>query len=227
MARSRRPSCKRKCSEPIKWVIPDLVCEGLTILAGRPKLGKSWLALDWSIGVASNTKVMNAFEPACHGAVLYLALEDNQRRLLQRRCSTLLGTSNWPAALTVATEWPRLDAGGLDAIREWIDGTTGPRLVIVDTLQKVRPIKANAGYAEDYDALQHLQRLAGEEGIAVVILHHTRKMEADDPLDQVSGTLGLVGSADTTLVLDRSPQKAPRFTAPRPRHRGSRARDPV
>jgi hypothetical protein len=191
----------------VNTILDGILTEGLTILAGRPKLGKSWLVLDWCLGVSSGEPVMGGINPSCSGDVLYLALEDNERRL-QKRCTKLKGAfkGRWPQRLTLVTEWSRVDKGGLQDIEAWIKEAAAPKLIVIDTLQKVRPIKANAGYAEDYSALETLQALAGKRNVAVVILHHTRKMEADDPLDAVSGTLGLVGSADTTLVLDRNSQ---------------------
>jgi hypothetical protein len=191
----------------IGWVLEGILPEGLTLLVGKPKVGKSWLALELSLGVAEGGFVMTVIRPACTGDVLYLALEDNQRRL-QKRSTKLRGAlkGKWPARLTLVTQWRRLDKGGIEDIVEWCDSVANPRLIVIDTLQKVKPIKPNAGYAEDYDALQALQQFAGERGIAILILHHQRKMEADDPLDTVSGTLGLAGSADTTLVLNRAAQ---------------------
>jgi AAA domain/Winged helix-turn-helix DNA-binding len=184
-----------------------MIPEGLTLVVGRPKLGKSWFALDICLGVAGNGFVMGGIKPACSGDVLDLALEDNQRRL-QKRCTKLRGAlkTTWPERLTLATRWGRLDKGGLQGIIAWIKGANEPRLIVIDTLPKVRPLKANTGYAEDYDALAELQKLAGERGIAILVLHHTRKQEAEDPLDTGSGTLGLAGSADTILVLNRTAQ---------------------
>lgn len=190
----------------IVYVIAGVIAEGLTILAGRPKVGKSWLALEAAIGVAGDRECLGGRKPTT-GDVLYAALEDNPRRL-QRRITKLLGVfgDTWPERLTLATSWRRLDKGGVVDIAEWADSVPEPRLVILDTLAGVRPIKTNNGYTEDYEALGELHRLANDRGLAVVVLHHTRKMEADDPIDTVSGTLGLTGCADTVVVIARSSQ---------------------
>ena len=188
-------------------VVPGLIVEGLTILAGKPKLGKSWAALDICIGVADREKkpVLGGIVPAT-GDTLYCALEDTERRL-QSRATRLLGAygNEWPERLTLATRWRRLDEGGVDDITDWADSVTDPRLVVLDTLAGVRPQRLSGDqlYDGDYRALMGLHKLAGDRGIAVLVLHHTRKMEADDPLDTVSGTLGLAGCADTVLVLAR------------------------
>jgi hypothetical protein len=187
----------------VSWIVPGLIPEGLTLLAGKPKIGKSWLALDLALGVAGDAHVMGGIRPAV-GDVLYCALEDNQRRL-KRRIRKLLG-KDWSGRLALATSWRRLDQGGIDDLRAWCASVEAARLIILDTLAGVRPVKTSNGYTEDYDALADLHRLANELGIAIVVLHHTRKMDAEDPFDTVSGTLGLTGCADTTMVLNRTGQ---------------------
>ena len=189
---------------PIAYVVPELIPEGLSLVAGKPKIGKSWLALDLCLAVAGDRFCLGDKKPN-QGDVLFLALEDNPRRL-QKRIGKLLKTfgETWPARLTLATSWRRLDKGGVEDIGEWIDSVADGRLVIVDTLAGVRPVRATQSYAEDYETLAALHRLANDRGVAILVLHHTRKMEADDPIDTVSGTLGLSGCADTILVLARS-----------------------
>jgi 5S rRNA maturation endonuclease (ribonuclease M5) len=171
----------------LAYVVPTLIPEGLTILAGRPKVGKSWLALDCCLGVGGDKAVLGGINPL-HGDVLYCALEDTRRRL-QRRITKLVSplSTMWPERLTLATQWRRLDQGGVDDVRAWAQGVPEPRLVVLDTLAGVRPNRTNAEqlYDSDYRALIDLHHLAGELGIAVLVLHHTRKMEADDPLDTV------------------------------------------
>lgn len=190
---------------PVSYVVPGVIPEGLCILAGRPKIGKSWLALEVCLGVAGDHDVLGGFRPVL-GDVLYAALEDNPRRL-QRRISKLLDGREWPARLTLATQWRRLDDGGVDDIADWANTVTAPALVVLDTLAGVKPERQSrdTNYDGDYKALIEVHRLANERAIGVMALHHTRKMEAEDPLDTISGTLGLVGCADTALVLSRTP----------------------
>lgn len=190
---------------PVSYVIPGVIPEGLTLLAGKPKTGKSWLALDLCIAVAAGRYCLGDKRPQ-QGDVLYAALEDNPRRL-QRRLDKVLGPSfvdTWPDRLSLTTVWRRLDKGGVDDLAGWIENVSEPRLIVLDTLAGVRPVKTQQGYTEDYDALASLHRLANDKGLSVLVLHHTRKMEADDPVDTVSGTLGLAGCADTIMVLARS-----------------------
>jgi hypothetical protein len=158
------------------FVVAGLILEGLTILAGRPKIGKSWLALAVCLAVAQGHRVLGNLATT-RGDVLYAALEDNPRRL-QKRIDKLLSpfSAEWPARLTLATSWRRLDDGGVDDIAEWAASVSNPRLVVLDTLAGVRPPKQNgeALYDADYRALVELHRLAVEKGFAVLVLHHTR-----------------------------------------------------
>ena len=195
---------QRKIFPPVSYCVPDLIPEGLTLVAGKPKIGKSWLALDVCIAVATGRFCLGERKPI-QGDVLYAAMEDNPRRL-QRRITKLLSpfSDQWPERLTLANSWRRLDKDGVGDIAQWIEQTGSPRLVILDTLASVKPIRTQQGYAEDYESIAALHRLANDKGVSVILLHHTRKMEADDPVDTVSGTLGLAGCADSVLVLYRS-----------------------
>jgi hypothetical protein len=191
---------------PISYVMPGLIPEGLSLLVGRPKLGKSWMGLDICIAIAGGRFCLGERKPT-EGDVLYCALEDNPRRL-RRRIDWLLPPKShaWPERLTLATEWRRLDKGGVDDLQEWAESVPKPRLIVLDTLAGVRPVRVQNGYTEDYESVVTLHRLANKLGIGILVLHHTRKMEADDPIDTVSGTLGLPGCADTILVLNRTSQ---------------------
>lgn len=191
---------------PIKWIVPDILPEGATILAGRPKLGKSWMALDIALAVARGDYCLG--DRLCQqGDALYLALEDNRRRLQSRidRIS-VAGSERWPERLDFAVEWPRCDAGGVEAIRRWAASKPDPRLVVIDVLAMFKPTRGNneTGYEHDYAAVKSVQELAGELGIAVLVVHHVRKgVGESDPFEKVSGTLGLTGAADSALILDR------------------------
>jgi hypothetical protein len=190
---------------PVRYVLSGYIPEGVTILAGKPKVGKSWLVLDLCIASAAGRFTLGTLKPF-PGDVLYLALEDNPRRL-KRRIKKLLQAleSKWPDRLTLKTEWRRADAGGLSDIEEWCASVPEPTLIVIDTLEKIRPMTNGKlqAYGVDYQAIEGLQKLAGKFGIAIVINHHVRKMDADDPFDTVSGTLGLTGAADTILILKR------------------------
>jgi hypothetical protein len=194
---------KSKTFSPVKYVVPGYIPEGVTIFAGKPKIGKSWLLYDLCLASAANRFVLGQIKPI-QGDVLYLALEDSERRL-KKRLEKLWPDGDWPAQLTLTTTWRKADAGGLDDIAEWCESVGKPVLIVVDTLEKFRPAAKNntAAYSTDYLAIAGLHKLAHARGIAIVVIHHVRKMEADDPFDMVSGTNGLTGAADTILVLQR------------------------
>jgi hypothetical protein len=183
--------------------VPGIFPEGLTILAGRPKIGKSWMALDVALAKAAGRFVLGNIH-LDESDVLYAALEDNQRRL-RNRIGKILAGDSWPHRLTLATKWRRLDAGGVADAKDWAASVKNPRLIIFDTLAGVRPDRNNKDtlYEGDYRALTELQSWLSEAGIGGIVLHHTRKMEADDPIDSVSGSLGLTGCSDTVGVLAR------------------------
>jgi len=192
-----------------RWIVPEIIPEGTTILAGKPKMGKSWLALGTSVAVAAGGIALGT-KRVERGAVLYLALEDNPRRL-QSRLKKLLPGGAAPEGLELATEWPRLGDGGLEALEAWLNTHPDARLVVIDTLAKFRAGQTGKNlYKEDYEAVEPLVELAAHHNVAVLIVHHLRKLGAEDPLDQVSGSMGLTGGADGALVLN------PRGVGPTP-----------
>jgi AAA domain/Primase C terminal 2 (PriCT-2) len=169
--------------DSIKYVLPGFIAEGLTLFAGKPKIGKSWLLMHVAHAVAEGGYTLGGI--ACAGGdVLYAALEDNKRRL-PRRMNKLFGTDAWPGNLHFTCEMPRLADGGIDHIKKWIEGAQRPRLVIIDTLAMVRMPnrKDQNSYDADYTAVKDLRDLAAEHGIAIILVHHLRKADADDPFD--------------------------------------------
>jgi hypothetical protein len=187
---------------PISWIVPGYVVEGMTLLAGAPKAGKSWLALGWMIAVASGGYAMGSVH--CEqGDVLGLMLEDNRRRLQRRLRQMRL--AEVPERLRLLTQWPTLDEQCIGEIEAWIASVENPRLIVVDVFARVKGQKRQkeTDYDADYRQAAALQALASRHGLAVVIIHHTRKMSAEDPFDEVSGTRGLTGAADTVLVLKK------------------------
>ena len=195
---------KKKDFPALRYAIDGFLTEGLTLLGGKPKIGKSYMALDFAMAVASGGLALGAVE-CQQGAVLYCALEDNHRRL-QRRMKQLYGVEEtWPRDLHFATSSPRLDGGLIDELRDWIE-THDAKLVIIDTFAGVRPRGRGEGYDADYAALSPLQEMAGEMGVAILVIHHLRKMQGDDPFDTISGTTGLTGAVDAAFVLQRGQQ---------------------
>jgi 5S rRNA maturation endonuclease (ribonuclease M5) len=190
-----------------KYAVEGILSEGVTIFAGKPKLGKSWCGLGLALAIASGGKAFGKI-PVVQGNVLYLALEDGERRL-QDRFEKLLGNEGKiPADLHFATHWESLDNGGLEALESWLIEHPKARIIFIDTLKRVRP--KNSGnkqlYDSDYEAISPLGDLAREYGVSIVLIHHTRKQDSEDPMDLISGSTGLTGSADGALVLTRARQ---------------------
>jgi hypothetical protein len=190
---------------PVQWAIPEILPEGLTILASKPKLGKSWLALALALAVASGGVALGTY-PVTQGEVLYLALEDNERRLQSRAKQLLASMSAVPNTIAFELRWPRLDQGGLMYLEEYLQTHPQVRLVVVDTWARVSPKSKNrqrSQYQDDYEALTPLKYLADTYRVSILAIHHLRKMRGDDVLDEITGSIGLTGVVDGALILKR------------------------
>jgi hypothetical protein len=187
-----------------RFAVPGIIAEGLNLLVGAPKLGKSWLALNIAIAVASGGRALGKV-PVEQGGVFYLALEDGPRRL-KKRLGMVLGTEPAPEGLHFETEWRALIDGGADDLSAWLAIHPDTRLVVVDVIARLRsPVRTNTDrYLLDYMVAEEVKRVADFHGVAVVAVHHTRKAAADDFIESVSGTNGLAGAADTIIALKRS-----------------------
>ncbi len=186
--------------------VPGLLPEGAVLLGGPPKVGKSWLALGMAYAVAYGGYVLGSIRVEA-GEVLYCGLEDTRRRL-QSRLKMIANGEPVPSRLFLTTSLPRLDAGGLDALRTTLKAHPEMRLVVIDTLARVRPDRRPTGdlYATDGALIASLQAIAVEAHVAILILTHTRKADPKtdrDALETITGTLGLTGAADAVLVLRR------------------------
>lgn len=191
----------------ISWIVPGIIPEGLTLLCGKPKTGKSWLALGLAVAISSGGKAFSSIDLFEHqGKVLYLALEDNDRRMQQRLAKLCMG-EKFPKNLIYTTEIKQ-GSEGVKIIRAWLEkNSKDARLVVIDTFVSFRgkaSSKITNEYERDSSDMQLIQRLAGEFGIGIIIIHHLRKAIAEDDFDTISGTLGLTGKADTNLILKRT-----------------------
>lgn len=189
--------------KPIKWVVDGLLPQGLALLVAPPKYGKSWLMLDLCLSVAAGQRFLDMPTNKC--GCLYLALEDNQRRL-QDRMNRVLQGERAPDGFALATGSLDLQDGLLDQLTGYLDANPGCGLVVIDTLQRVRRTtgKAVNAYQADYKDVDILQKFASEREICIVLVHHLRKMKDEtDPFAQISGTNGIFGAADSALVMTR------------------------
>ena len=196
---------RHKIFPPVNWAIPGFLPAGLSILAGGPKIGKSILALHLALGIAIGGCVLGSINVQ-KGSVLYLALEDTERRLQERiNYSNILTDDDDLSKLTLITNIPRQHEGGLDYLDWWAKEHSDARLIIIDTFQMFRKLLSGKGsmYAEDYDAVSKIKSIGDNHNISVTMLHHLKKGMEGDWLSEISGSQGIAGAADTIFSLKR------------------------
>ena len=189
---------------PVPFLVDELLPEGLHILAGAPKIGKSWLALWLCLCVSQGQPLWNF--AVTQGEVLYLSLEDSYRRI-QSRLFDL--TEDAPSALHFAIMADTLKHGLEQQIEQFLTEHPATKLVVIDTLQRVRSAGGDSNlYANDYQDVGLLKQLADKHHIAILLIHHLRKLHDDDPMNMISGSTGLSGAADSTFVLQKNSRLA-------------------
>lgn len=191
-----------------RWIIKDLLPEGLASLAGRPKHGKSWLALNLSIAVAMGGQALQAYEVASPGSVLYLALEDSKARLKGRMQMLMRQVVPWPDNLLVALHSPRIGEGFVEATKAWLEEHPDASLIVIDMYTKVaqrRKKKSNnSEYDDIYDELGPLQELAYEFHVCIlIILHLNKTADVEDATSRIMGSTAYSGATVTNLILKR------------------------
>ena len=190
--------------EPTHFLADELIPEGLHILAGAPKIGKSWLALWLCLCVAQGQALWNF--AVTQGEVLYLSLEDSYRRI-QSRLFDL--TDDAPQTLHFAILADTLKHGLEQQIEQFVTEHPATKLVVIDTLQRVRSTGGDSNlYANDYQDVGLLKQLADKHHIAILLIHHLRKLHDDDPMNMISGSTGLSGAADSAFVLQKNARSA-------------------
>ena len=181
-------------------VVEGLLYPGVYLFVGAPKVGKSFLMAQLGYHVS---RVLPLWGYAVHrGTVLYLALEDDYPRLQGRlyRMFGVDGTEHLRFSINAQTL-----GGGLEKqLEEFVRERPDTRLIIIDTLQKIREAgEERYSYASDYDVITRLKRFADASGVCLLLVHHTRKQQADDRFDKISGTNGLMGAADGAFLLQK------------------------
>ena len=188
--------------EPVSFVVDTLISQGLHILAGSPKVGKSWLALWLAVTVAKGDPVWGM--GVKQGTTLYLCLEDSTLRIQNRLFEI---TEDAPANVHFSTNSDTLGRGLEEQLRAFLAEHPDTVLVIIDTLQMIRGAGYDNTYANDYRDLSVLKHIADTHGIAILLVHHLRKMNDDDPMNMISGTTGLSGATDSNFVLRKSKRR--------------------
>ncbi len=181
-------------------IVENLIYPGTYILAGAPKVGKSFLVAQLAYHIATGQRLWD-YEVK-QSTVLYLALEDDHRRL-QKRMNRMFGVDG-TANLFFAITAKKLGEGLEDQLEEFINLHPDTRLIIIDTLQKIRQGNGDSySYANDYECVGNLKKFADQKEICLLIVHHTRKQQASDKFDMISGTTGILGCADGAFVLQK------------------------
>ena len=181
-------------------VVDGFLYGGTYLFVGAPKVGKSFFMGQLAYHVAMGLPLWDY--PVRKGTVLYLALEDDYARL-QRRLSGMFGVE-CADNLYFATQAKTLNEGLDRQLEEFLKEHTDARLIIIDTLQKVREVGGdNYSYANDYQIMARLKSFADAHGLCLLLVHHTRKQNADDKFDMISGTSGLLGAADGAFLLQK------------------------
>ena len=182
---------------PTRFIIDRLLPQGLHILAGAPKVGKSWLALWLCLQVAQGTSVWDF--PTHRGTVLYLCLEDSLTRIQSRLFQI---TDDAPEALHFATIAAGIGEGLEEQLTNFLTQHPDTSLVVIDTLQRIRTGSDSGNpYANDYRDLSVLKHIADTHGIAILLIHHLRKELADDVFSRISGTTAISGAVDSSFTL--------------------------
>ena len=191
-------NCERLMTTPLKpieFCLDGMISSGLFILASAPKVGKSWLALDIALSIAKGEKVLGRETKS--GSALYLCLEDSYTRIQNRLFElTSEPSENLHFAIMAGT------LGGVleKQITQFKLQHTDLKIIIIDTLQKIRS-GDDASYASDYKELSVLKNLADNLQIAILLIHHTRKCRDNDPFNMISGTTGISGCVDGSMVM--------------------------
>lgn len=181
-------------------IIEGLLYPGVYILAGAPKIGKSFLVAQIAYHVSKGLSLWGY--TAKQGGVLYLALEDDFSRI-QRRMAQMFGPEG-EDCLSFAVRAKTLGEGLNNQLAKYVSNNSNIKLIIIDTFQKVRDdITGTYSYASDYKAVGQIKEFANEHKLCVLIVHHTRKQGAEDKFDKISGTNGLLGCADGAFVLEK------------------------
>ncbi len=189
-----------------KWFVKPFLPEGLSILAGKPKLGKSLFALRMAISIAWGLKFMKSF--SCERSTVYFIPYEDSLSRIKFRVSKMLGKMYAPKNIIIPPQpekFPRLTNGGLAAIKKIIKYRKDIGVIIIDTFGRFvnKSNYGNQSFQEDYDLLYSLQTLAVSNHISILLVHHTTKKEAEDPFDEIQGTMGIQASPDSLMLMKK------------------------
>ena len=181
-------------------IVDGLIYAGTYLFVGAPKVGKSFFMAQLGYHVSMGLDLWDY--PVRKGTVLYLALEDDYARL-QKRLSRMFGMES-SENFYFATQSKTLNEGLEEQLNQFVKEHTDARLIIIDTLQKVREVGGDRySYSSDYEIVTKLKSFSDKYGICLLVVHHTRKLESEDSFDMISGTNGLLGAADGAFIMHK------------------------
>ena len=156
----------------MSWAIPEILPSGVTLFGGREKMGKSWMAFGLALSVATGGVALGS-KRVQQGDAFYLSLEDGERRL-RRRIDKLASHASDLSRLHYVTEWEPIDRGGLEDLDAWLGEHPGTRLVVIDTLKRIRQHTSGRRnmYDDDYEAVQPFVPLASDHDVSILLIHH-------------------------------------------------------
>lgn len=189
---------------PTRMIVHQLIPQGLHILAGAPKTGKSWLTLWLCLQISKGEPVWEL--PTEKGTVLYLCLEDSYGRIQERMLDL---TDYAPPNIHFTTMAETINGGLVKQIETFLAEHPETNLIAIDTLQRIRNVSGDLNaYANDYKDINLLKQIADKHGIAILLVHHLRKQGDDDPVNMISGTTGLTGAVDGLYVLRKDSRRS-------------------
>jgi len=192
--------------EPIKFLVEDILPEGLSIISGSPKIGKTFLALNLGLSIATGSKTLGHLRTEKVG-VAYFAIDEKDQYIQEKiNCIREFQEKNViPDNFRLMFKMNRLSEGGYEQITDYIDRHPDLKLIVIDTLGRVRkPSGRGNAYEIDVEAIGQLQDICKEKNVSILLLHHNKKGKSEDFIENLSGSMGLSGTVDTILCLERA-----------------------
>ena len=196
-------------SEPVEadvYIVDKILPPGVTLLCGHQKIGKSWLALKLCLCATRGVDLWGYKTKHCKA--MYCCLEDTRKRIRKRydglvEAAEELQETTPAGWLDFRFQCPKLDNGLVEELEQYVEENPECKLIVIDTLLMITPRMNDSPYANDYNNIVALKKFADKYEIAIVLIHHTRKLKAADPFDEILGTTGLNGAADAMMLLSR------------------------
>ncbi|MEW6215669.1 MAG: AAA family ATPase, partial [Nitrospirota bacterium] len=189
----------------VKYLIQDILPEGLSILAGAPKIGKTFFALNMALSIASGTKTLGILQTEKTG-VAYFAL-DEKDQFVQEKINSIIqaqGLTHIPDNFRLIFDINKMSEGGYEQITSYLDEHPDIKLLIIDTMGRIRkPAKLGNAYEQDVESIGQIQSICNKKNVSILLIHHLKKGRHEDYIENLSGSMGISGTVDTILHLDR------------------------